>query len=60
MTLGRPYRDAMPDAAALAELIRCSGTQFDPRVVEEFARLLADQSPSVQKSAPAQAPGVTP
>jgi diguanylate cyclase (GGDEF)-like protein len=33
MISDRPYRDAMPVAAALTELRRCSGTQFDPRVV---------------------------
>ena len=50
MTLGRPYRDSMPEGEALAEIQRCSGTQFDPRVVEEFERLLAqrgiDQAPA--------------
>ena len=29
----RPYRAALPDAAARAELERCAGSQFDPRVV---------------------------
>ena len=41
MTLGRPYRDSIPESEALAEVKRCSGTQFDPRVVKEFERLLA-------------------
>jgi signal transduction histidine kinase/HD-GYP domain-containing protein (c-di-GMP phosphodiesterase class II) len=41
MTLGRPYRDSVPEAEAIAEIRRCSGTQFDPRVVEEFERLIA-------------------
>ncbi len=41
MTLGRPYRDSMPEAEAQAEIRRCSGSQFDPRVVEEFEQLLA-------------------
>jgi diguanylate cyclase (GGDEF)-like protein len=30
----RPYRAAMPAAEARAELERCAGSQFDPRVVE--------------------------
>jgi putative nucleotidyltransferase with HDIG domain len=34
MTTDRPYRAAMPPAEALAELRRCSGTQFDLDVVE--------------------------
>jgi putative nucleotidyltransferase with HDIG domain len=32
----RPYRKAMPREAAIAELNRCSGTQFDPKVVDAF------------------------
>ena len=42
MTAGRPYREPFTPAEALDELRRCSGTQFDPRVVEEIGRLLAD------------------
>jgi HD-GYP domain-containing protein (c-di-GMP phosphodiesterase class II) len=34
MTTTRPYRPAMDPAAAAAELVRCSGRQFDPAVVE--------------------------
>ncbi len=34
MTSDRPYRARMPHAAALEELARCAGTQFDPRVTE--------------------------
>jgi HD-GYP domain-containing protein (c-di-GMP phosphodiesterase class II) len=41
MTSDRPYRRALPREAALAELGRCSGTQFDPRVVEELLRVEA-------------------
>jgi diguanylate cyclase (GGDEF)-like protein len=33
MTSDRPYRRAMDDADAVAELARGAGTQFDPRVV---------------------------
>ena len=36
MTSDRPYRKAIPPAEALAELRRCSGTQFDPAVVRVF------------------------
>ncbi len=43
MTLGRPYRDSIPESEALAEIRRCSGTQFDPKVVEEFERLMAER-----------------
>ena len=34
MTTDRSYRKALPVEAAMAEVERCSGTQFDPRVVE--------------------------
>ena len=40
MTTDRAYRPAMPTEAALAELRRCSGSQFDPVVVGALARSL--------------------
>lgn len=39
----RPYRATMTVEEALAELRRCAGTQFDPRVVEAFAEVLRRQ-----------------
>ena len=36
MTTPRPYRRAVTPDAAVAELRACSGTQFDPKVVEAF------------------------
>jgi HD-GYP domain-containing protein (c-di-GMP phosphodiesterase class II) len=41
MTTDRPYRKAMPLWDALEELKRNAGTQFDPKVVEAFARVAA-------------------
>jgi diguanylate cyclase (GGDEF)-like protein len=41
MTSDRPYRERRSDAAALAELRGCSGTQFDPAVVSAFEAALA-------------------
>jgi diguanylate cyclase (GGDEF)-like protein len=41
MRQARPYAPSMTEAAALVELRRCAGTQFDPRVVEAFAVVLA-------------------
>jgi diguanylate cyclase (GGDEF)-like protein len=41
MTRSRPHRDALSDRAALAEIQACSGTQFDPRVVDALAADLA-------------------
>lgn len=36
MTAGRPYRPALSHPAAAGELVRCAGTQFDPRLVRMF------------------------
>jgi len=36
MTSLRPYRPALTTEQALAELERCAGTQFDPRLAETF------------------------
>lgn len=33
MTSNRPYRSGLSHAEAVAELVRCSGRQFDPKVV---------------------------
>jgi HD-GYP domain-containing protein (c-di-GMP phosphodiesterase class II) len=43
MTEDRIYRKGRSHQEALAELKRCSGTQFDPKVVEAFVRLFSDQ-----------------
>jgi HD-GYP domain-containing protein (c-di-GMP phosphodiesterase class II) len=37
MTTTRSYRKAMPLSSALAELRKCAGTQFDPRVAAALA-----------------------
>jgi putative nucleotidyltransferase with HDIG domain len=36
MTSDRPYRKALSSEVAREEIIRCSGTQFDPRCVQAF------------------------
>jgi len=41
LTSDRAYRRAVPQRDALAELERCSGTQFDPAVVKALAEELA-------------------
>ena len=43
MTADRPYRAAMSTDAARAELVRCTGTQFDPAVVTAFLAVIADR-----------------
>lgn len=40
MTSDRSYRDSIDHVAARAELERCAGTQFDPRVVGALCELL--------------------
>ena len=40
MTTDRPYRRAMSESAALAELERCAGSQFDPAVVRALVRVI--------------------
>ena len=40
MTTDRPYRRAMPVEAAVEELKRNAGTQFDPEVAAAFLRIL--------------------
>ncbi len=39
ITSDRPYRQARSFDAAREEILRCSGTQFDPAVVEVFLRI---------------------
>ena len=40
MTHDRPYRQALSQTNAIAELHRCAGTQFDPHLVNQFVKLL--------------------
>ncbi|MEA2399547.1 MAG: hypothetical protein QOK25_3103 [Thermoleophilaceae bacterium] len=51
MVSDRPYRTAMSEEVAMAELLRCAGTQFDPAIVEAFEAVMAGQrSPHVATS----------
>ena len=45
MTSSRPYRDKMTLEDALDEIIRCSGTQFDPEIVQVFTKLISPSIP---------------
>lgn len=36
MLTDRPYRKALSESDVRAELVRCSGTQFDPKVCERL------------------------
>ncbi|MGE5707679.1 MAG: HD-GYP domain-containing protein, partial [Bacteroidota bacterium] len=46
MTSTRPYRPALPVEVALAEIERCAGTQFDPRLVPFFIRAIREAAAS--------------
>ena len=44
MTSDRPYRTSLSFEVAVNEIVRASGTQFDPGVVRAFAEMCADIS----------------
>lgn len=44
ITTTRPYQPALPVDYALSEMVRCSGSQFDPSVVEAIVVLAANTS----------------
>ena len=44
MISNRPYAPAKTLEAALAELRRCAGTQFDPEIVSVFEQVLVDRA----------------
>jgi HD-GYP domain-containing protein (c-di-GMP phosphodiesterase class II) len=44
ITEARPYRPARTPAEAVAEIKRCAGTQFDPRVVAAFCAAIERRS----------------
>jgi putative nucleotidyltransferase with HDIG domain len=60
MTSDRPYRKGTAFAAATEEIIRCSGRQFDPQIVEVFLSLpkqtWADLREETTKLAPSTQP----
>ncbi len=47
MTTARPYSSPMAPDAAVAELRRCAGSQFDATVVEAFCAALTESVPGV-------------
>lgn len=49
MTMNRPYRKALPYETAYEEVVRFSGTQFDPRVVEAFLTIPKEAWPEINR-----------
>jgi putative nucleotidyltransferase with HDIG domain len=50
MTTPRPYRQPVSHSEGLAELRRCSGSHFDPAVVDAIAEALAEESAAQMQS----------
>lgn len=46
---GRPYQRKRSHKEAVEELVRCSGTQFDPKIVDVFVKLFGEGIPSIEK-----------
>jgi HD-GYP domain-containing protein (c-di-GMP phosphodiesterase class II) len=47
MTTDRPYRKALSTEQAIDELEACSGTQFDPAIVDAFLAATAETLPTL-------------
>jgi len=49
MTSKRPYREKLSMCEMLFEMIRCSGKQFDPKIMEVFIRKLTEESIEIKE-----------
>ena len=45
MTTDRPYRQALSEEAAIAEILRFRGTQFSPKLADAFAKMMREMPP---------------
>jgi HD-GYP domain-containing protein (c-di-GMP phosphodiesterase class II) len=50
MTVSRPYSRVRTPAMALAELMNCSGTQFEPEYVDAFVKMMGYRSRSLRSA----------
>jgi putative nucleotidyltransferase with HDIG domain len=60
MTSDRPYRRAMDEASAVAELRDGSGSQFDPEVIDALLGLLAEEGDGERSARSAAEPAGVP
>jgi HD-GYP domain-containing protein (c-di-GMP phosphodiesterase class II) len=49
ITSDRPYRAAQSETAAIEEIFKNSGSQFDPRVVDSLLKVLGYKRPSTTR-----------
>ena len=49
MTSRRSYRDSMPLDVVTAEIERCKGTQFDPKIADAFLEILRNEPEKIIK-----------
>ena len=59
MVTARAYREPLDPAEARKELERCSGTQFDPTIVEKLLDILSTEDPDGRQVRP-RASGIRP
>jgi diguanylate cyclase (GGDEF)-like protein len=59
MVSERPYKAGRSTSAALAELRRCKGSQFDPAVVEAFCTVMEEELATKPDSDALQRPALT-
>jgi HD-GYP domain-containing protein (c-di-GMP phosphodiesterase class II) len=50
MTVSRPYSRVRTPALALAELMNCSGTQFEPEYIDAFVKMIGYRSRSLRSA----------
>ena len=48
MVTSRPYRKAITISKAVNELLSCSGTQFDPQLVDKFLDMMLESTPATK------------
>ncbi|MDP9232059.1 MAG: HD-GYP domain-containing protein [Actinomycetota bacterium] len=51
MTSDRPYRSALSREEALAEVERCAGTQFDPKIARIFLEVFGETEAELSRAA---------